>query len=216
MAATTNPKDVGLQLKLLVDTQRQRVVFAEANKDFVDFLFTLLCLPTGTVTKLLTSKSMVGSLGNLYQSIENLNNTYFQPNLGKDTLLNPKALIGSNPKTPLLLPDAPSKDGKIFYICSESRYGGHSYVADEPGAVCPSCNNQMSTEMSYVAVNKDAVQGSSSSGGEGYVKGVVTYMVMDDLQVKPLSLISTLALLTKQTSPLEEKIVSVGVDEVFF
>ena len=70
--------------------------------------------------------------------------------------------------------------------------------------------------MSYVAVNKDAVQGSSSSGGEGYVKGVVTYMVMDDLQVKPLSLISTLALLTKQTSPLEEKIVSVGVDEVFF
>ncbi|KAF3433772.1 hypothetical protein FNV43_RR24875 [Rhamnella rubrinervis] len=214
MAATTNPKDDGLQLKLLVDTQRQRVLFAEANKDFVDFLFTLLCLPTGTVTKLLTSKSMVGSLGNVYQSIENLHHTYLQLNLEKNTLLNPKAPIGSYPKTPLLLPNAPSKLGKKFYICDN---GGsrHNYVADEPGAICPSCNWKMSTVMSYVAVNKGAAQGSSSSEGGGYVKVVVTYMVMDDLQVQPLSLISTLALLTKHTraGALEEKLVSVGVDE---
>ncbi|KAF3433770.1 hypothetical protein FNV43_RR24873 [Rhamnella rubrinervis] len=214
MAATTNPKGDGFQLKLLVDTQRQRVLFAEANKDFVDFLVTLLCLPTGTVTQLLTSKSMVGSLGNLYQSIENLNDTYLQPNLDKDTLLNPKVPIGSYPKTPFMLPDAPSKSklGKKFYTC---RYDQHRHYSNELGAVCPQCGCSMSNEMSYVAVKKGEEQGSSSSGGEGYVKGVVTYIVMDDLQVEPLSLISILALLTKYTSAsaLEEKLVSVGVDE---
>lgn len=220
-AATTNPEK-RLQLKLLVDTQRQRVLFAEANKDFVDFLCTLLLLPTGMVTKLLTSKAMVGSVGSLYQSIEDLNDTYLQPNLTKDTLLNPKSSSGFSSASPLSLPanNDTSKMVKKFYVCCNSG-GGHRYVADDPKAFCPSCGGNMSIEVPYVAAKKaGAKQGlsssSSSGGGEGYVKDVVTYMVMDDLQVKPLSVVSTLALLTKHqtSSALEEKTVSVGIDEV--
>ncbi|KAF7811363.1 DUF674 domain-containing protein [Senna tora] len=63
-------------MKLLIDTKTQRVLFAEASKDFINFLFNLLQLPIGTVTRLLTKNGMVGCLGKLYESIENLNETY--------------------------------------------------------------------------------------------------------------------------------------------
>jgi hypothetical protein len=38
---------ITLRMKLLVDTRGQRVLFAEASKDVVDFLFSLLALPVG-------------------------------------------------------------------------------------------------------------------------------------------------------------------------
>jgi hypothetical protein len=37
-----------LSMKLLVDTSARRVLFAEANKDVVDYLFSILALPIGT------------------------------------------------------------------------------------------------------------------------------------------------------------------------
>lgn len=81
--------DTKLSLKLLVDKNANKVLFAEAGKDFVDFLFNLLSLPVGTVIRLITNATMVGCIGNLYQSIENLDQTYMQPNQNKDLLLKP-------------------------------------------------------------------------------------------------------------------------------
>ncbi|KAL6126578.1 hypothetical protein ACLB2K_074625 [Fragaria x ananassa] len=75
-----------VSLKLLIDTKNRKVLFAEASKEVVDFLFTLLSLPIGTVIRLLTKKGMVGCLGKLYESVEELNDTYLQPNLNKDSL----------------------------------------------------------------------------------------------------------------------------------
>ncbi|RVX13801.1 hypothetical protein CK203_010332 [Vitis vinifera] len=39
-----------MSLKLLINKKDDKVVFAEAEKDFVDFLFNLLTLPIGTTT----------------------------------------------------------------------------------------------------------------------------------------------------------------------
>ncbi|XVF83477.1 hypothetical protein PTKIN_Ptkin16aG0490900 [Pterospermum kingtungense] len=83
MAAT------GISLKLLVDSANQRVLFAEAGKDFVDFLFNILALPVGTVTKLITKQRIEGCLGNLYDSIENLGDTCIHKENISTTLLNP-------------------------------------------------------------------------------------------------------------------------------
>lgn len=53
---------------------------------------------------------------------------------------------------------------------------------------------------------------------EGLVKGVVTYMVLDDLVVKPMSTISSITLLNefcvKDVGVLKEKVVTLGMDEV--
>lgn len=84
-SATSNSRF--LTLKLLIDKKRQKFLFADGAKDFVDFLFTLLSLlslPAGTIIRLLSKDAMVGRLGKLYESIETLNYEYLQPNLEKD------------------------------------------------------------------------------------------------------------------------------------
>ena len=219
--------DTKLSLTLLIDTSSQKVLFAEAGKDFVDFLFYLLALPLGTVTGLLSKKCMVGSLGNLYESIENLSQTYFLPSKDKDFLLRPyaPALIES----PLLLTNkaqhAPNSSKK-FYICS----GCNRCISDDPSLICPT-NHQPSafggtytgcrminTEVRYIAPEAVRTSSSSSSDDGGLVKGMVTYMVMDDLVVKPMSTISTITLLNKfnvkDVGALEEKVVDFAMAEV--
>ncbi|KAI4987151.1 hypothetical protein ZWY2020_019951 [Hordeum vulgare] len=70
-AATTT----ALSMKLLIETKARRVLFAEASKVVVDFLFSLLALPVGTAVKLLGNDAMVGCVGSLYGSVERLDGT---------------------------------------------------------------------------------------------------------------------------------------------
>ncbi|KAI3461371.1 hypothetical protein Pfo_018034 [Paulownia fortunei] len=189
-----------MRLKLLIDTQGKRVLFAEAAK--------ILWISSFSFSFLLRKQEMVGSLANLYESIENLNDSYIQPNQTKDTILKPVPPV-SGSSIPLLGLNGALTTVKKFYWCSECE----SYVSDDPCAVCPDCDLKMSTNLSYVA--PPAVQQASGEGG--YVKGVVTYMVMDDLVVMPLSNISSITLLNKfnvkEVSALEEKVVNSGMDE---
>ncbi|CAB4309700.1 unnamed protein product [Prunus armeniaca] len=92
---------------------------------------------------------MVGCLGKLYGNLENLNDTYLQPNLNKDVLLKPK-------KLPMPI-------------------GG-------PHQLLPALTDG---ESNVAAGGK----------GGGFVREAVTYMITDDLEVKPMSAISIIALL---------------------
>ncbi|KAL5569139.1 hypothetical protein UlMin_025714 [Ulmus minor] len=212
-----------VSLKLLIDTKNQKVLFAEAGKDFIDFLFTLLSLPVGTVIRLLSTNGMVGSLalGKLYSSFENLSDTYIQPNFNKDTLLKPRSPLGS-PVTLLSLANDTSSRTKL-YVCSGTSnvtfglgFCGRRHAAHSPQAVCPGCGGKTSTEVTYIGLGPaDPQVGSSGEGG--FVKGVVTYMVMDDLEVKPMSTISSITMLNKfnvkEVGALEERIVSLKMDQ---
>ncbi|XP_058183998.1 uncharacterized protein LOC131301639 [Rhododendron vialii] len=212
MASSSSSKEV-ITLKLLVDTKNNRLLFAEAGKDFVDFLFTLLSLPVGTVVRLLTAKSMVGSLGNLYDSVDNLSDAYMQPNQSKEVLLKPKVAVRST-KASLLLTDddVPAPAVNKMYKCGNCE----RFVTNDPKLTCPSCkyNNIMSYEVTFVP---SKVANTGLSGEGGYVKGPISYMVMDDLVVMPLSTISGIALLSKfnvtNVQSLEEKVVTFGMDE---
>ncbi|KAK6933224.1 Protein of unknown function DUF674, partial [Dillenia turbinata] len=189
-----------VELKLLIHTKARKVLFAEAGKDF------LLVLPVGTVIRLL-SKTMTGSFGTLYESIENLSETYMQPNLDKDILLKPKPSFSSS-GSPQLLSHVKSSSKK-FYVCSNY----HGYISDTNQAICSSYGARYVPPTSLAASSS-----SSSSHSEGYVKGVVTYMVMDDLTVKPMSTISSVTLLNKfnvkEICALEEKTVVLRKAEI--
>lgn len=203
MAATT------VSMKLLIDTTKvKRVLFAEAGKDCVDFLFHILSLPVATIIRLLQHHEMEGSLPNLYQSLNDLNDAYIQPNTTKDTFLKPVAPVSSSSVPLLALNDAPC-DKKV-YGCNYC----HRYFCDVPNADCPNCRRKMTQDLTYV--NPPAMEGAASGDG-GLVKGVVTYMVMDDLVVKPMSTISSLTLLNKfkvkEVGALEEKVINFGMDE---
>ncbi|CAL4951671.1 unnamed protein product [Urochloa decumbens] len=168
-------------MKLLVDTKSGRVIYAEAGKDVVDFLFSLLTLPVATVVKVLSKDAMVGCIGNLYGSVERLDAAYVRSADAKATLL---SLAGGHESVSLLrlqpatLP-APVAAAVEVYQCSE---GGD---VDE-------CYN-------YVAL------------------GIVTYKIMDDLTVAPMSTISGITALrglgVTDITSLQEKAVRVGYNE---
>ncbi|XP_050250359.1 uncharacterized protein LOC126697406 [Quercus robur] len=203
-----------VSLKLLIDRESQRVLFAEAGKEFIDFLFHSLALPIGTFVPLFEKQGIQGSFGNIYESIENLGSIYLQPGVSKDNLLKPEVHIsGGGAGLPLLLQNIESSSTFMkLYSCSRKRCVCDSYLAYDLSAICPSCGNVMNHEKNMVDPPTP-----SASTERGYVTGLVTYMVMDDLVVKPMSTTSTITLLNKfnvqEFGALEEKVVNLGMDE---
>lgn len=212
-----------MTLKLLIDTKLEKVVFAEASKLVIDFLFSLLSLPVGTVVGLLGSKSgTVGSLDNLYQSVTNLNETYLQENLDKNVLLKPKAPIFSTEIFGLLPLNACNEDAvdnnleASFHKCNACQ----SYVECDNRnrfrRIQRSMYSGFGLSYDYVQISKPAVK--KNSVKNGFVKETVTFMVMDDLVIQPMSTISSITLLNKlnikDISALQEKEVEFGMAEV--
>ncbi|CAN0898000.1 hypothetical protein LINGRAHAP2_LOCUS19453 [Linum grandiflorum] len=217
----TNTK---VTLKLLVDKVNNRVLFAEAGKEFVDFLFSIFSLPLGTVITLLSKTQMTGSLGNLYRSIEELSDNFIESTKSKETALKPKFQSRTTGNSNLLMLTGSEKKKetsaapKKYYVCSN--YNSYSYhrgdvVTDDPQTVCPSCNYRMSLEVRFIG---KAPAAKDKNQDNGFVKDVINYMVMDNLEVKPLSMISSITMLSKfniqQVGSLEEKVVELGMDEV--
>ncbi|KGN50523.1 hypothetical protein Csa_000335 [Cucumis sativus] len=221
-----------VSMKLLIDKKGQRVVYGEADKTFVDFLFHQLSLPLVTVCKLLKQQGMIGSLGNLRQSVESLNQTYLQPNNNAKTLLNPKVVSVCD--STLSLPYSDPPDLPKVYMCSRNNgssspdcYGCRTsceyYISTNPYAICPNCNKYMNLEATYVkpppggSCKSVSTFGTDNKEEGGYVKDVVTYMVKDDLSVKPMSTISTITLLNnfniKNVNALEEKLVTLTANQ---
>ncbi|KAL8257584.1 hypothetical protein R6Q59_029625 [Mikania micrantha] len=219
-----------MSLKLLVDKKGPRVLFAEVPKEFVDFLFHVLSLPLGTLIELLGSDQMVGSLGKLKNSIDSLHETYLQPGIKKDDIFYPKTPF--NGKTFLLSYDSSSEDqsgaGKAVYRCYNattqcydcSNQTCRSNATLYANSKCPNCSGSMNVKMNVVTPKEELSVETKEADEKkkgGFVKEVVTYMVMDDLEVKPMSTISSITLINKfgvkDLSQLEEKTVSFGKDE---
>ncbi|KAG5237634.1 DUF674 domain-containing protein [Salix suchowensis] len=202
-----------MSLKLLIDSKHNKVIFAEAGKDFVDFLLNLLSLPLGTVIQLLTKPAMTGCLANLYGSLEKLDESYMQPNQNKDSILNP-AITAQVTDSNFLLPDTKRKpeDQKLYY-CEEHP----GFVSDFQNSACSQCGYAMDLEVKFVGRNDSTSINAPPSDQGGYVKGLVTYMVTDDLSVSPMSMVSVVGLLNKFSikdfGVLEEKVVQFGIDE---
>ncbi|KAG2595580.1 hypothetical protein PVAP13_5KG084100 [Panicum virgatum] len=79
----------GLTIKLLIDTKAQKVCFAEAGDDVIELLSCLLCLPMGTIVNLLTKERMVGSIGNVLDSVQELDAKYVCSSKSKEPYLSP-------------------------------------------------------------------------------------------------------------------------------
>ncbi|GLT72030.1 hypothetical protein SLA2020_440010 [Shorea laevis] len=84
-----------ISLKLLVDKNSNRVLFAEAGKEFVDFLFGLIQIPIGSIMGLLWNHGIAGpgSLSRVYESIQNLDSTCLHQT--KEELLMPEPAFPS-------------------------------------------------------------------------------------------------------------------------
>ncbi|RLM91708.1 uncharacterized protein C2845_PM08G05030 [Panicum miliaceum] len=200
--AVASPGPTTLRMKLLVDTRAQRVLFAEASKDAVDFLFSLLALPVGTVVMLLGQDAVPGSVGGLYGSVENLERSYARPGVDMDALLRP------------VVPPPPAGSvGPILRLVDASA---------RPR--CPSCGGRPLRAASQVDTSYTGTGGGLTLSqllpkppAGGFVQGNMTYTVMDDLAVAPMSTISSISVFNtmavRDLGAVQERAVQIGYAE---
>ncbi|MBA0841591.1 hypothetical protein Goarm_004075 [Gossypium armourianum] len=150
-----------VSLKLLVDSMSQRVLFAEAGKDFVDF-------PRDYERYLHSANS-------------------------KDTLLKPIASIKAA-IVPPLLPTTESSKSIEIYRCRNTYHRSTCSLHVEGDYKSIFLAMMLWTKLQPL-VNPQKKDSSTDEGG--YVKGVITYMIMDDLVVRPMPSISCITLLNK-------------------
>ncbi|KAM3347022.1 hypothetical protein ACQJBY_021167 [Aegilops geniculata] len=114
----------GLSIKLVIDTKTQKVRFAEAGSDVVEFLTGLLSLPLGTVVDLLTKEHMVGSIGNVLGSVEKMDAGY----KGKERRLSPSVAPAALSRLQQLL-SAHLSNGRTCCHCTSSMYNATTSAA---------------------------------------------------------------------------------------
>ncbi|KAK9700044.1 hypothetical protein RND81_08G213600 [Saponaria officinalis] len=184
--------DVKLSLKLIIDTKAKKVVFAEAGKDFVDFVFHILSLPLGTVVNFMNNKGMNGCLGTVCKSFHLLDSEYFLRAFDRKTVFKPsiEAIVSR-----LFVGQNPLRD---IYKCPS-----HSQFSFKPEQVCPEsgCNMRMNR---WCVFDKESIL--------RFVKPTVVYMVKDDLEVQPMS-ISSIRNHVSDFDYVQEKVVEFGVKE---
>ncbi|XXG62173.1 hypothetical protein AAC387_Pa05g0593 [Persea americana] len=204
-----------MSLTLLVDKERNRVIYAESGKDFVETLLSFLTLPLGTVIKLSGKQSNMGSLTMLYESLEDLDSEFLNTKACKDMLLHPKSPAEELYKYLPLIVNIGAIYRTKYYVCSCSLdwcVGTHRLVSTVKDAPCH-CGKKMDWR---VPEEKGEL---NADGRDGvFIKGKMRFMIRDDLQISVVSSMKSFALLKKfgvsDTSVLEEMNVNVGEEEV--
>ncbi|RWR83866.1 hypothetical protein CKAN_01264000 [Cinnamomum micranthum f. kanehirae] len=202
-----------MSLTLLVDKERNKVIYAESGKDFVEILLSFLTLPIGTVIKLSGKQSKMGSLTMLYKSLEELDLEFPNTKACKDMLLHPKSSAEELYKNLPLIVNRGATYRTKYYICSlECCVGIHHLVSTVKDAPCL-CGKKMGWRV-------PEEKGDLNADGEDgvFIEGKMRFMIRDDLKISVVSSWKSFALLKKfgvsDTSVLEEMNVNVGEEEV--
>ncbi|KAJ9540054.1 hypothetical protein OSB04_026560 [Centaurea solstitialis] len=186
-----SPESFEVKLKLYIIKRTNKVLTAEADKQALDYLSLVLSHPIGAAISLIEGdrRLYTGSLSNLYGSVNKLDDSYLLSSLNKRVILNHHKVLR------LLPTDMPKK----FYKCVL-----HNYVCGDPTVNCPTCGSPFrTTELSCIA-------GSGTKFG--------SYIIMDNLEVKPLSIISVARMLREfvlTADDLEERECDLGVAEAY-
>lgn len=202
-------------LKLLVDKEKNRVVFAESEKELVDILFSFLTLPIGTIIRVLGKQSSLGCMDKLYESVENLNTKHLETEACRTMLLHPRSAAESLCND--LLVNVDDSKTRCLYSCPsfECTAKTNRFYSSVCGARCP-CGRAMDRSLHW---NLTRTVAADYGRGDAFLKGeAAKYVISDDLRVLTASIDSTLSLLQKlgikDADTLEKRVVDVRRDEV--
>lgn len=208
---------VQIPLKVVIHKQEERVLYAEANSDFVDILFSFLTMPMGTIIRLLSKHSnttqpqAIGSFNNLYNSISNLENKYFVTEACKDMLLNTRNSAEAEcRKLKVNIDDIKPLE---YFTCDLlcTRENSDAYVSIYSSVKCKNCSRFLNNKAYFTDTRVEDGQGV-------FVPRTASFVITDDLHVIPNIPASTLALLQKtgftDFGVLEERNFNLGSTEV--
>ncbi|KAK7256842.1 hypothetical protein RIF29_30374 [Crotalaria pallida] len=181
MAASATEEQVNL--RLVIDEAKNKVLFAHAGKDFVDALVSFLTLPLGTIARLVANESniekfSIGSLSSLYESVANLEVKHFLTETCKEMLLQPRNSMESYCQNLKLNIDDTEK--MKYFVCQNwecSRKTSGGLLSKFRGKICK-CGKVMNREIS-------PQKGLLGNNNEGFCHELATFVVLDDLKVMP-------------------------------
>ncbi|KAK2972228.1 hypothetical protein RJ640_014286 [Escallonia rubra] len=194
-----------MTVKVLVQKSTKKALFAHVEEDFVDFLFSFLTIPLGSVVSLLGGECSLRSINNLYNTIRSLDaERHIKSQDLKDMLLEPmlaQNFLCKNQILPIREVEAPP----LYCVVGSRR----SYLTDKQiHSVILECSQ-------ITCIDPKNPNGGTTLVG-GYIKGPATFMVTDDFVVTPflsLSIISALKRLNIPLGDVEEQEVSIGMEE---
>jgi len=217
-----------LEIKVMVSKSKNKILFVEADGDFVDFLATFLTTPLGSIMnlkndklscclkplayilKLKNGKLSLGSIHNLYKSVKNLDPSWFTESSNK-SLLNPKVAshFGCE-RNPLLIASQDETD-KYWYGLRE--------VKNEKGRII--------SEKKMISIKHDMLKEPKeiilldprSSGGVGFIKRPCLFVVSDDLELSQMTntgSTSCIFMNNHSFTDLEEHLVKIRKSQVMF
>ncbi|KAF5179528.1 Duf674 family protein [Thalictrum thalictroides] len=199
-----------VMLKLVVEKEKNRVLFAESSKDLVDILFSFLTFPIGTIIRLTNKESNFGCMDNLYKSVEGLDIQYFHTKACKAMLLSPRS--DSELKYRNLVLDLINiNDHMKYYACPSWTCATetHCVLSLFENATCL-CGQEMQ-ELGHTAEDRcDRV---------AFVEGNCKFIITDDLHVSIMSTEARESILRRfniiEGLSIEERFVHLGTREVF-
>lgn len=167
-----------VSMEVMINKERNKVLFAEADSQFVDILLSFLTLPLGRIVRILEKEygdeaPTIGSLSSLYSSLEDLDSASFVTEDAKNTLLNP---------TRRLELDVADYQQAEYFCCPCSdhyRFRSVSMYYDNVNR-CRGCGrNIMRKEVAY-----ERTEAVSSTDGV-FTMSKTSFLISDDLQIFP-------------------------------
>ncbi|XP_057793371.1 uncharacterized protein LOC131009993 [Salvia miltiorrhiza] len=162
-----------LPLKVMINKQKSKVLFAEANSDFINVLLSFLAMPLG---KIVENYIPLGSLNTLNSSLSNLDQSYFSTRGAKQMLLNPQSSFRAECRK--LAIDITASNPSRYFVCEDgdctkSGFRNVSMYSDIATCECgKSLNRSVSVEERLdVGV---------------FTISPLSFVVTDDLRVAPI------------------------------
>lgn len=179
--------DVTLSLKVMINKQKTKVLFAVADADFADILFSFLTLPLGKIAKVLEDHygdeaPSVGSLSNLYRSVANLDDTRFVKEAARKMLLNPRSsFVDVCSNLELDISDARPTQFFTCEICAAGYSRSLNISMYYASGSCDKCMKPLQRQMQICTAKRHP------SDADGFTIETSSFVICDDLRIVPYS-----------------------------
>lgn len=200
--------DLQFTVKVVVNSEKTKVLFAEVDGNFADIMLSFLTLPLGEILRLFEkhygeTAPVVGSLNSLYKGLGSLDDSCFWTKEGKHMLLNPRNFFSNQYSTILGF-----EPGKYFRCSGCGNYRGchdNASLYYPNYGRCGGCKSIMDRDRG--TVSKNAV----------FTVQSTRFLISDDMRMVPLSesiLENLFKLGITDTNGIEERTVQFGLNEI--
>ncbi|CAA7020802.1 unnamed protein product [Microthlaspi erraticum] len=177
--SSAKPKPM-FSLRLVVDKKKNKFVLAQAGRNFVDVLFSILTLPMGTIVRLLekyqqnqkSKAATIGCFNNLYKSVHDLSTASFMKEVCKDMLLHPRSVM-ENQRRGLKLNVDDIEDLK-YYMCTTKDFY----------ATCRPAYSNFSSSRCYCGqLMAEQIEYQEGLGCKAFVSEKTLFTISDNMKV---------------------------------